>query len=53
VSRFVVVGGVEGPVFEAIIFTDSAGISFDSADQLHYLGVRGSEVFLVEVEAEG
>jgi hypothetical protein len=51
-ARFVVVGGAEGPPFEAVIAGRQTPIIFDSRTRLHYLGVRGSEVFLVEVDAQ-
>lgn len=52
-SRFVVLDGEEGPGFEALILGTVGTIMFDGPDGIHYLGVRGSEIYLVEVGKAG
>lgn len=52
-SRFVVLDGEEGPGFEALILGAVGTIVFDGRDDLHYLGVRGSEIYLVETGVAG
>jgi hypothetical protein len=48
-SRFVVLDGEGGPGFEALVLGGDSTVVFDAPDRLHYLGVRGREVYLVEV----
>jgi len=50
---FVVVDGEEGKSYDGIITSVGGGIIFDSSDSLHYLAVKGSDVFLVEEKIKG
>jgi len=43
---FVVVNGKEGKQYDNII--RQGGIIFDSPDSLHYLALKGSDIYLVE-----
>lgn len=45
---FVVVDGEEGDQYDAIVGFGGGRIIFDSADNLHYLAMKGNKIYLVE-----
>ena len=45
---FVVVDGREGEQYDGIVTLGGGRIIFDSADSLHYLALRGADIYLVE-----
>jgi hypothetical protein len=52
-ARFVVLDGAEGPAFDALILEGQNTIAFDAPNRLHYLGMRGGEIYLVEAGIAG
>jgi hypothetical protein len=46
-----VVDGKEGKPYDGILIAKEGGI-FDSADRLHYLAVKGADIYLVEERIE-
>ncbi len=45
---FVVVDGKEGKQYDSIVTIRGGRIVFDSSDRLHYLVVKGNDIYLVE-----
>jgi hypothetical protein len=51
-KQVVVVDGKEGKQYDNIVVTGGGKIIFDSADSLHYLALKGDEIYLVEERIE-
>ena len=52
-ERFVVVIGKEGRPYDAVVALGESRIVFDSSSSLHYFALKGDDIYLVEVKADG